>query len=137
MLAGFLEKSGYKQVFDAENADFIIINTCGFINSAKKESIDAVYAAKTNYPEAKIILSGCLAQRYAQDLYESMPELDGVFGNGDISKISEFMKKVVETVKDYDSSIIMIADDMRELKRDKYSNLKETIKFDFYWNYSN
>lgn len=47
-----------------------------------------------------------------------------------------FMKKVVETVKDYDSSIIMIADDMRELKRDKYSNLKETIKFDFYWNYS-
>jgi len=94
MLAGFLEKSGYKQVLEAEKADFIFINTCGFINSAKKESIDAVYAVKANYPNAKIILTGCLAERYAEDLYESMPELDGVFGNGNLSKISEFMSKM-------------------------------------------
>ena len=94
MLVGFLSQKGYELTLNADEADFIIINTCGFIESAKKESIDAVYSVKAAYPNAKIILTGCLAQRYAQDLYEQMPELDGVFGNGDLSKICDFMQKV-------------------------------------------
>ena len=94
LISAFLEKEGFSQVFDADKADFILINSCGFINSAKKESIDAVYNVKAAYPAAKIILTGCLAQRYANDLFDSMPELDGVFGNGDLSKIAGFMKKV-------------------------------------------
>lgn len=94
LMASFLEKAGYTQVFDAEKADFIFINSCGFINSAKKESIDAVCAASSNYPDSKIILTGCLAQRYADELFNSMPELSGVFGNGDISKIPDFMKRL-------------------------------------------
>ena len=94
LISSFLEKEGFSQVFDADKADFVLINSCGFINSAKKESIDAIYNVKAAYPGAKIILTGCLAERYANDLFESMPELDGVFGNGDLSKIADFMKKV-------------------------------------------
>lgn len=94
LLCSFLEKAGFKYTENPEKADFIIINSCGFIESAKKESINAVYNVKASYPDAKIILAGCLAERYANDLYDSMPELDGIFGNGDLSKITDYMKKV-------------------------------------------
>lgn len=94
LLAGFLINKGYKLTLNADEADFILVNSCGFIQSAKKESIDAIYNIKKNYPKAKIILTGCLAERYANDLIEQMPELDGVFGNGDLSKICSFMNKV-------------------------------------------
>lgn len=75
------------QTFNPSEADIIIINSCGFIESAKKESIDAVIAAKQNYPGAKILLTGCLAERYAGILKDSLTEADGFFGNGDLSKI--------------------------------------------------
>ncbi len=94
LIAGYLIKKGYEFTLNASEADFIFINSCGFIESAKKESIDAIYDIKGAYPNAKIILTGCLAERYTDQLFESMPELDGVFGNGDISKISAFMDKV-------------------------------------------
>lgn len=94
LLAGFLINKGYKLTLNADEADFILVNSCGFIQSAKKESIDAIYNIKKAYPDAKIILTGCLAERYANELIEQMPELDGVFGNGDLSKISSFMNKV-------------------------------------------
>ena len=76
-----------------ENAAFILINSCGFIQSAKKESINAIYELRSAYPDAKIILTGCLAERYSQSLYDDMPELDGVFGNGNLAEIAGFMKK--------------------------------------------
>ena len=93
LLAGYLINKGYKFTLNADEADFILVNSCGFIQSAKKESIDAIYNIKKAYPDAKIILTGCLAERYANDLIEQMPELDGVFGNGDLSKICSFMNK--------------------------------------------
>ena len=91
LIAGFLMERGYEFTLNASEADFILINSCGFIQSAKKESIDAVYDVKKAYPDAKLILIGCLAERYASQLIEQMPELDGVFGNGDLSKIADFM----------------------------------------------
>lgn len=94
LLAGFLTKAGFEFTENASLADFILINSCGFINSAKKESIDAVYNIKALYPKAKIILTGCLAERYSKELYEQMPELDGIFGNGDLSKITEYMNRM-------------------------------------------
>lgn len=94
LLVGYLTKRGYELTQNAGEADFIIVNSCGFIQSAKKESIDAVYSIKSSYPDAKVVLTGCLAERYAQMLFESMPELDGIFGNGDLSKIAEFMDSV-------------------------------------------
>ena len=92
LIAGFLKEAGLEYSDQASETDFIIINSCGFIESAKKESISAVYSIRQNYPKAKIILAGCLAQRYAQELQESMPELDGIFGNGDLSKIADYIK---------------------------------------------
>ena len=87
ILITYLTQAGFVHTLNADEADFIIVNSCGFINSAKKESIDAIYSIKANYPDARIILAGCLAERYSQMLYDSMPELDGIFGNGDLSKI--------------------------------------------------
>ncbi len=94
LIAGFLLKKGYELTLNADEADFIFVNSCGFIESAKKESIDAIYDIKKAYPTAKIILTGCLAERYANQLFDAMPELDGVFGNGDLSKIADFMDSV-------------------------------------------
>ena len=99
LICGFLEQAGFTLSDSPDTSDFIIINSCGFIEAAKKESIEAVYSVKANNPEAKIILAGCLAQRYAQELNASMPELDGIFGNGDLSKIAEYMNKIKTAVE--------------------------------------
>ena len=94
LIAGFLMERGYEFTLNASEADFILVNSCGFIESAKKESIDAIYDIKKAYPEAKLVLTGCLAERYANQLIEQMPELDGVFGNGNLSKIADFMDSI-------------------------------------------
>ena len=94
LIAGFLMERGYEFTLNASEADFILVNSCGFIESAKKESIDAIYDIKKAYPDAKLVLTGCLAERYANQLIEQMPELDGVFGNGNLSKIADFMDSI-------------------------------------------
>ncbi len=100
LLVSNLVRAGYEQTFDVECADLIIINSCGFIESAKKESLEALLGARKKFQDKKIILAGCLAQRYAKDLEESLPEADGVFGNGDLDKIAAFAKKVLHSKKD-------------------------------------
>ena len=92
LMVSLLAKQGYEQTFDPAQADLIIVNSCGFIESAKTESLNAVMSARETYPKAKILLAGCLAERYASDLAESLPEADGIFGNGDIGQLY----KVVE-----------------------------------------
>ena len=87
---------GLRQTFDASKAQIIIVNSCGFINPAKKESIDAVLRTKKNYPDAKVLLAGCLAERYAEVLKNSLPEADGIFGNGDLSKIDSIVRPLLD-----------------------------------------
>ena len=82
-----LEKLGLVMVSSPEQADIILVNSCGFIESAKQESIDAVIDAKKLYPNAKVILAGCLAERYNNILAREIPELDIIFGNGNLSLI--------------------------------------------------
>ena len=91
-----LTSLGLRQTFDASKAHIIIVNSCGFIDPAKKESIDALFSAKKNYPDAKILLAGCLAERYANVLKNSLPEADGIFGNGDLSKIDSVIGPLLE-----------------------------------------
>ncbi|MDR1428978.1 MAG: 30S ribosomal protein S12 methylthiotransferase RimO, partial [Spirochaetaceae bacterium] len=79
-MMAFLATAGWEQAPDPGTADLIIINSCGFIESAKKESLDAVFSYRALYPEKKILLSGCLSQRYAKDLITSLPEADALFG---------------------------------------------------------
>ena len=94
-----LEKAGYKQTFNSDEAQLIIINSCGFIESAKQECLEAVFSARQQYPKAKILLAGCLAERYGNDLNESLPEVDGFFGNGDISEISNVVTSIFNDKK--------------------------------------
>lgn len=94
ILISKLIDDGFEYVENSDDADVIIINSCGFIESAKKESLDAVYNTRAAYPKKKIILTGCLAERYAKLFKESLPEADGIFGNGDLLTISEFVKSV-------------------------------------------
>lgn len=90
---GFLEGAGYETVQDPENADAIIINTCGFINDAKKESIERIFDYCA-YKEAgkKIIVSGCLSQRYGDELFEEMPEVDCFLGVNEYERLPEILK---------------------------------------------
>lgn len=75
-----LKKKGWEYC-SAEDSDIIIVNTCGFIKPAKEESINTTLAFKNQYPDKKIIMAGCLAQRYGETFAESFGELDGIFGN--------------------------------------------------------
>ncbi|WP_428769009.1 30S ribosomal protein S12 methylthiotransferase RimO [Treponema sp. HNW] len=96
LIISYLEKRGYAYTEDAEKAGLIIINSCGFIESAKKESLDALFAARKAYPAAKIILAGCLSERYADVFEENLPEADAVFGNGDLNALGELLDKLEE-----------------------------------------
>ena len=95
LIISLLENKGWVRTERPESARVIIINSCGFIESAKKESLDALFSARKAYPDAKIILAGCLAERYADVFKRDLPEADAVFGNGDLSKL-DFLMDVLE-----------------------------------------
>jgi len=83
ILAGQLVRSGIELVVEPRDADVIYINTCGFIEAAKRESIDTIFnilELKKQDPAKKIYVWGCLAQRYGKELAETIPEVDGYFG---------------------------------------------------------
>jgi len=75
-----LNNAGWENTAEAESADLIIVNSCGFIESAKQESINAVLEWRKHYPKKKILLAGCLTQRYAKELSLELKEADGFIG---------------------------------------------------------
>lgn len=89
LLIGIMRDRGWTKTDVPEDASLIIVNSCGFIDSAKKESLDAVMTARAAYPGAKVLLAGCLAERYANDFRGSLVEADAFFGNGDLSRLGE------------------------------------------------
>ena len=88
-----LELQGFLFTDDPENADLIIVNTCGFIGPAKEESIDTLFEFRQAYPDKKIILAGCLAQRYGREM--DLPEADGIFGNKSPALITEAVERLM------------------------------------------
>jgi ribosomal protein S12 methylthiotransferase len=80
LLIAELERSGLQWVAEADEADAVIVNTCGFITGAKEQSIETALRLKQRYPAKKVILAGCLVQRYAGELAEALGELDGFVG---------------------------------------------------------
>jgi ribosomal protein S12 methylthiotransferase len=84
-----LEAAGHTYVETADKADLVIVNTCGFIKDAKQESIDAVLELRARHPEVRILVAGCLSQRYAADLDTELTEADGFVGNADLSILPE------------------------------------------------
>ena len=91
-----LNNAGWENVSDSEHADLIIVNSCGFIESAKQESINAVLEWRKLYPGKKILLSGCLSQRYAKEMSEILPEADGFMGVEDITQIVEKAWEIIQ-----------------------------------------
>ncbi len=89
-----LINAGYEQCSNPDDADLIIVNSCGFIESAKTESLNSVMEARSAYPDKKILLAGCLAERYAEIFKTELPEVDGIFGNGDLSQVESTVAAV-------------------------------------------
>ncbi len=90
-MLGIVSEYGHNIVANPEDADVIVVNTCGFIESAKQESIDAILEM-AEYKKGKckiLIASGCLAERYNEELLKELPEVDAVVGTGDYHKICE------------------------------------------------
>ena len=103
-----VNKRGFEVTSELGEADIIIVNTCGFIGDAKKESIETILEVsdlKINGNLKKIIVTGCLAQRYAGEILKELPEVDAVIGTGEIDKIEKVIeevladKRVVESTK--------------------------------------
>ena len=87
---GQLKANGYELTADASDADTVVVNTCGFIDSAKKESIDTILEAarlKTDGKATRLVVAGCLVERYRDELKAEMPEVDAFIGTSQINDI--------------------------------------------------
>lgn len=99
VLIGMLCDLGYEMVQDPRQAEVIFVNTCGFIEPAKEESIEAIFEMaeyKKTGNLKKLFVTGCLAQRYARELSEEMPEVDGFMGVADYSRLPEMLRDAQE-----------------------------------------
>ena len=103
--------ASYKITQDLGAADVVIINTCGFIESAKQESIATILEASTNRKKgALLVVSGCLSERYYDELREQIPEIDIITGVGDYDKIDE----MIESRQSRHSPKVFLADELNE-----------------------
>ncbi|MFN0139404.1 MAG: 30S ribosomal protein S12 methylthiotransferase RimO [Pyrinomonadaceae bacterium] len=90
VMMGTLAQSGYEITNDASEADTVVVNTCGFIESAKQESIDAILEAtalKAAGKASRVIVAGCLVERYRDDLMKELPEVDAFIGTSQVGEI--------------------------------------------------
>jgi len=97
-LAGRLAADGWTLVEDVEAAEVAVVNTCGFIESAKKDSIDALLEANSLKGHGKtkaVVAVGCMAERYGQELAKALPEADGILGFDDYLDISSRLQSIV------------------------------------------
>ena len=97
-LAGRLAADGWTLVSDVESAEVALVNTCGFIESAKKDSIDALLEANSLKGHGKtqaVVAVGCMAERYGQELAKALPEADGILGFDDYQDISARLQSIV------------------------------------------
>lgn len=94
-MLGILKKKGYEIVEYADKSDYIIINTCSFINDAKEESINSIIEAVQlkGQNDIKVIVTGCLAQRYSEDLLKEIPEIDILIGTYEYEKIDQLIEE--------------------------------------------
>lgn len=125
VLMASTRNAGFELTDDAGLADIAIVNTCGFINSAKQESIEEILELVTLKNEGqikKIVVTGCLAERYQHEIKEDIPEVDAVIGIGANGNIGELLKKMMEegTVESYPDKYDMPLCGERELTTPSY-----------------
>ncbi len=106
MLEALTESGEWTYTEDVDQADLILVNTCGFIEPARVESIDTIFSLREDHPDKKIVMTGCLAERYANEMNDEFSEVDGFFGNKDLTRIVEVAERIqkgehVVTIPDY------------------------------------
>ncbi len=97
-LAGRLASEGWTLVEDVESAEVAVVNTCGFIESAKKDSVDALLEANSLKGHGKtqaVVAVGCMAERYGKELAEALPEADAILGFDDYNDISQKLNSIL------------------------------------------
>ena len=128
-MRGILDEEKYRFTNSVTDAEVIVVNTCGFIDAAKEESIDTILDLARLKTEGKLealLLAGCLAQRYPDELLESIPEADGIIGPGHIRSINDAIEGAYENKKPvYTDSIE--TDYIESFKRDEVS-ITEYVK---------
>ena len=95
-MAGLLHKNNFEMVREPELADIVLVNTCGFIGAAKEESIDTILDVarlKETGQIKKLIVAGCLSQRYPDELAAELPEVDLFIGTGEVPRIAEILRE--------------------------------------------
>jgi ribosomal protein S12 methylthiotransferase len=93
-MLGMAEHDGHEITADASEADVLVVNTCAFIDRAKQESIDTILEMaelKKLAPGRKLVVTGCMAERYRDELKKEIPEIDAVYGTGEIGGLARFM----------------------------------------------
>ena len=109
MLGSVLER-GMEITSRADEADVLVVNTCAFIDSAKEESIDAILEAHQQRlnmrPEQKIIVSGCMSQRYAAELRETLPEVDAFIGLDQVRELGAIVQRVLDSPNELERSFV-------------------------------
>lgn len=98
VMLGALQREGLTLTENAQEADVVIVNTCGFIEASKQESINAVLRAsalKTNGRCQALIMAGCLTQRYPKDLRAELPEVDAIIGLNEVPRIGQIVRELV------------------------------------------
>jgi ribosomal protein S12 methylthiotransferase len=96
VMAGLLQQNHYEFVSEPADADIVLINTCGFIDAAKAESIDTILEISRLKEEGKIkklVVAGCLSQRYSEELAKELPEVDLFIGTGEVPKVAEILRE--------------------------------------------
>ena len=111
ILVGGLKKEGFDMVSNASDADVVIVNTCGFLDTAREESVDTILdcaALKNNSNVKKLLVMGCFSERYGSDLVSEMPEVDKFFGTNEHSMVLSYLtgKKYKKDDPDYYRSIL-------------------------------
>lgn len=106
IMLGSARAGGFEVTSDAGEADVLVVNTCGFIDSAKKESIDAILAARQR-PEQRLIVSGCLAQRYRRELARELTEVDAFVGLDEVASAGEIFHRVLSAQQAKDPLILI------------------------------
>ena len=95
-MAGLLHKNNFEMVREPELADIVLVNTCGFIGAAKEESIDTILDVarlKETGQIKKLVVAGCLSQRYPDELAAELPEVDLFIGTGEVPRIAEILRE--------------------------------------------
>jgi ribosomal protein S12 methylthiotransferase len=90
VMLGLAQSAGYELTRDPQAADVLVVNTCAFIDSAKQESIDAILEMAKHKEDGncqRLIVTGCLAERYREELREQIPEIDAILGTGEVPEI--------------------------------------------------